>query len=62
MYMYYKGPVNIHWGEGGPVQKAIGHILFSAKIIIELSLFFNLSIDRIVIFFSKDRTSPLFSH
>ena len=34
----------------GPVQKVIGHMLFSAKIIIELELFFNLSNDRIVIF------------
>ena len=31
-----KGLVNIHWGLG-PVQKAIGRILFFAKIIIELS-------------------------
>ena len=34
----HKGQVNIHWGLG-PVQKAIGHIFFSAKIIIELELF-----------------------
>ena len=38
VYLPTKGPVNIHWGFG-PVQKAIGHLLFFAKIIVELQLF-----------------------
>ena len=41
---------NIHWGLG-LVQMAIGHILFSAQIIVDLHVtFFNLSTDRIVFF------------